>query len=404
MKKLIQLLVFAALVTTLALPALAQGTTPNNSGAAASGAQDDPAVKAADYEKFTKNVKTDPPTAYEAGKAYLAKYAKDGPDDQYIKYITKWVNNYEKLARREQLFKQLQDKQVPEAFATAKQVLVDFPDDLAVLFELSRAGFTTATTGGNKALTPDVVNYTKKTIQLIQSNKSFDPAKPFTAQEKNDYIGGLNYALGLLLQESQPTEAVTYFINAAQGDGASKKDPNTYALLYQLYAKNDYGKLKADYEARCKTPEQLDGQDCKDLTTKINQVVDHMVDALARAIAYADTSAKAADYATYRKSWMDDLTGFYKYRNNNTDTGLKELLAGITSRPLPKPGEAVTPSLYPASAAPTTGTTTPSSSSTTTPASTTTAPAKAGTTGAATTSQPASKNTSSKTTPKRAHN
>jgi len=320
--------------------------------------------------------------------------------------------SYEKVARREQLFEQLKNKQVAEAFTSAKTVLTDFPDDLGVLFELSRAGFTAAT-NGNPALTPDVVNYTKKTIQLIQRGKSFDPNKPFTAQEKNDYIGGLNYALGLLLQESQPGEAVTYFINAAQGDGASKKDPNTYALLYQIYAKNDYGKLKGDYEARCKTPEQLDGQDCKDLTTKINQVVDHMVDALARAIAYADASPKAAELATYRKSWMDDLTGFYKYRNNNSDTGLKELLASITNRPLPKPGEAVTPSLYPASAAPATSTsaptTTPSSTTTTAPKTTTPANSKTGSAATTTTSQPAGKSTtsqptgktsSSKTTPK----
>src|SRR4051812_3567207 len=99
MKKLIQLLVFTALVTTLALPAFAQGTTTNTSSTAA-GAQDDPTVKAADYEKFTKNIKTDPPTAYQAGKDYLAKYeAKDGPDDQYVKYIKNWVTKYEKIAR-----------------------------------------------------------------------------------------------------------------------------------------------------------------------------------------------------------------------------------------------------------------------------------------------------------------
>src|ERR1041384_5682229 len=121
MKKLIQLLVFAALVTTLALPALAQGGTTNTTSTAS--AQDDPAVKAADYEKFTKNIKTDPAAAYQAGKDYLAKYeAKDGPDDQYVKYIKNWVAKYEKIARHELLFDQLKNKQVNEAFATAKQV------------------------------------------------------------------------------------------------------------------------------------------------------------------------------------------------------------------------------------------------------------------------------------------
>src|SRR5215213_2720803 len=98
MKKLIRLLVFAALVATLALPALAQNTTttPANSGGTAA-AQDD-AEKLALYEKFRTNLKDNPPVAYEAGKEYLTKYeATDGPTDQYVSYIKKWVTSYDKI-------------------------------------------------------------------------------------------------------------------------------------------------------------------------------------------------------------------------------------------------------------------------------------------------------------------
>ena len=418
MKKLIQLLVFAALLMTLALPALAQ-TTPANNSASASSAQDDTEAKAKLYDQFRTNIKDHPDVAYQAGKDYLAKYeAKDGPDDQYIKYIKKWVTSYEKIARRQELINHLTNKQVDAAFASAKTVLADYPDDLGLLFDLARAGFTAAT-GGNKNNSADTITYAKRAIQLLQSGKSFDPNKPLSDKEKNDNIGLLNYGLGLLAQESSPAEATTYFINAAQTNGDMKKDPNIYALLYQIYAKNDYTKLKADYEAGCKTEEQLNSQVCKDLTTKVNQVVDRMIDALARAIAYTDASPKAAEFAQYRTAWMSDLTGFYKYRNNNSDTGLKELLASITSRPLPKPGEAIVPPLFP-QAAPTTpssgatttpGSTTGTSTTTTTAPKTTTTPAtNTKTTNSTTTqpnktttTQPTGKTTTSKPTPRRAH-
>ena len=412
MKKLIQLLVFAALVTTLAVPALAQASSANRYVAAAAGTQDSPEVKAAAYKQFTDNIKTNPSVAYEAGKAYLAKYeTTDGPDDQYVKYIKRWVTNYEKLARREQLFEQLKNKQYNEAFASAKQVLTDFPDDLGVLFELARAGFT-ASTGGNAANDAEAVNYTKRTIQLIQSGKSFDPNKPFTEKEKNDMLGNLNYALGLLLQKSSPGEAVTYFINAAQIESPAKKDPLTYYSLADIYETNDYGKLATQFNDSCKTEEQAKTQQCIDLKTKADQVVDHIIDALARAIAYSNSSPDAAKFEKARAAWTDSLTKYYKYRNHDSDTGLKELLASITTRPLPKPGEAVTPSLYPAApATPTTGTTTPGSTTNTAPSSTTTtqpktatpASTKTGNAVTTTTSQPAGKTSSSKTTPKRAH-
>ncbi|HKC65225.1 MAG TPA: hypothetical protein VKB86_16405 [Pyrinomonadaceae bacterium] len=416
MKKLIQLLVFAALLTAFALPALAQTTPANNSGSA-SAAQDDTEAKAKLYDQFRTNIKDHPDVAYQAGKDYLAKYeAKDGPDDQYVKYIKKWVTSYEKIARRQELINQLTSKQVDTAFTSARTVLTDYPDDLGLLYDLARAGFAAATSG-NKNNNADTITYAKRAIQLLQSGKSFDPNKPLSEQEKNSDIGLLNYGLGLLTQDTSPAEATTYFINAAQTGGDMKKDPNIYALLYQIYAKNDYTKLKADYEASCKTDEQLNSQACKDLTAKVNQTVDRMIDALARAIAYADASPKSAEFAQYRTAWMSDLTGFYKYRSGGSDTGLKELLASITSRPIPKPGEAINPPLFPqtspttpsSGAATTPGSTTGTATTTTTTPKTTTPATNTKTTNSTstqpnktTTTQPTGK-TTSKSSPRRAH-
>jgi hypothetical protein len=414
MKKLIQLFVFATLVTTFALPALAQTTPATGTTTTAASGQGDAEAKAALYDKFTKNIKTNPTLAYEAGKEYLQKYeATDGPTDQYIAYIKKWVTSYEKIARRQELLKQLSDKNYNEAFASSKQVLIDFPDDLVVLYPLSGAGLTAATSG-NEANNSDAVAYTKRTIQLVQSGKSFDPAKPLTPKERDEMLNNLNYALGFLLRKTAPNEAATYFINAAQLEGPHKTNPYTYYFLASAYEETEYSKLRSEYEAKCKTDEQLNSQECKDLTAKVNQVLDRMIDGLARAIAYSNTASNPAQFAQARTAWTEQITTLYKYRNNGSDTGLKELIASITSRPLPKPGEPVaplTPQTAPSSTtAPgqpsgTTGTPAGKATTSTTTAATGT---KQGTTSATTgsktmTPQPAGKTSSTKTTPRRSH-
>jgi hypothetical protein len=394
MKKLIRLLVFAALVATLALPTLAQ-TTP------AAATQDDAEAKTALYTKFTENRNSNPQVAYDAGKEYLQKYeAKDGAADQYVAYIKKWVDSYDKIARRNQLLQQLKDKNYNAAFAGSRQVLTDFPDDLGILYELAKAGLFAATSG-NESNNADAVNYTKRTIQLIQSGKTFEKDKPIA--NKDEILGGLNYSLGLLLKKSQPAEAATYFVNAAQHEGPSKKDPLTYSAIAEIYETTEYGKLSTQYNAECKTDEQIATPACVELKGKADRVVDRIIDALARAVAYSSTSPDAAKYAQARTEWTNQLTTYYKYRNNGSDAGLKELIAGITSKPLPKPGETVAPMTPASTTTPTQPSgTTSTQPSTTAPASTTTQPNGSK---AAPATQPAAGKTSSttKTTPKRAH-
>src|SRR3954469_9779013 len=134
MKKLIQLLVFAALVTTPAFTAWAQ-TTPAG-GTAAASAQDEDA-KAALYKKFLDCRTSNPACAYDAAKEYLQKYeATAAADDKIVPYLKKWMVSYEKVARRQQLIDQFNNKNYTGVFASAKDVVNDYPDDVDVLYLL----------------------------------------------------------------------------------------------------------------------------------------------------------------------------------------------------------------------------------------------------------------------------
>jgi hypothetical protein len=397
MKKLIRLTLFTALALAFSLPALAQ-TTPATTTTTPAATQDDAEAKAALYSKFRDNIKSNPQVAYEAGKEYLQKYeAKDGPSDQYVAYIKKWVTSYDKLARRNQFAEEIKAKNYNAVFITGKQILAEEPDDLGVLYELSKAGLFAATSN-NESNNADAANYARKTIQLIQSGRTFEQGKPIT--NKDDILGGLNYALGIFLRKTQPAEAVNYFISAASYEGFAKKDPQTYALLAATYEEAEYSKLRNDYNNNCKTDEQIASATCTDLTNKVNAVLDRMIDALARAIAYSKTVQNPAQYVAARNDWMTQVTALYKYRNNGSEAGLNELIAGVTSKPLPRPGDPAR-QMTPPTTTPTSSTTPPSSSTaqpvTTTPANTTTTKPNT------TTAQPTS-GAAKKTTPKRSRN
>ena len=80
------------------------------------------------------------------------------------------------------------------------------------------------------------------------------------------------------------------------------------------------------YSGKDETPES------KLALANINQIVDRMIDGYARAVALAGTNPL---YTQQKTVWNDSLTQWYKYRNNNTDTGMSQLVAGILSKPLP---------------------------------------------------------------------
>lgn len=292
------------------------------------------------YRKFTDSIKTQPLLALEAGKKYLQKYeAKDGPQDQLVRYIKIWVAANEKPTHKNQLLQHIVDNDYNSAFTLGKQVLTDFPDDLHILYELSKAGVLAAT-DGNEAHNADAVNYAKRVLQLIHVGKSFKWDKYFA--NKDDFLGSLNYSLGFLLKKSQPSEALNYFITAAEFGGIAQKDPQTYGFMANIY-KNEYKKLSAQLKVHCTTETAMKSPECIALKVRADQIMECMIDALARAVAYSDIGLRPAKHRQVRDKWMKFLTNNYKRHNNGSDRGLRELIANITSQPLPKPGETVEP-------------------------------------------------------------
>jgi len=388
MKKMINLLAIVATLALLALPVFAG--EPAWSAAADETLQDACSAesKTAIYGEFYNEIKGDQAKAYEAAKKYVA-CPTDSTDDAEVKriqYLKDFIAKYEKARRKDQVIDLVYSKSdFPKAFEAGRQVLADDPENLRTLIALSYAGYSAAV-AKNTSFSSEALGYAKKAIQLIDSGKTVDNWQPFTG--KDEALGYLYYTIGVLNAQN-PGEALPAFIKAAQYEGKIKKLPSTYAYIAGTYEAGPYAKMSANYktmyEGKDETPES------KLALANINQIIDRMIDAYARAVALAGTDPK---FQAGKTEWMEGLTTWYKYRHNQVTDGLNEMIASVLSKPLP-------PEPTPLTTLPASSPTTPASGTGTGQAATTT-PAGTGTpaTGAAT--NPTNKSTAPapKPTPK----
>jgi len=389
MKKFFGVLtIFAALVLTVAPARAVTGSAQTQTAApAASQGQCTDESKAAWYADFTKNRTTDAKAAYEAGKKYLTACPTE--EGQIPAYLKKWVAAYEKEARKlklNDLF--IRERKYAEAMTLAKELLADEPENVTPLIYLGYGGYVVAVTTKNESGNADAANYTRKAIQAIESGKAPENWSPF--KSKDDALGYLYYSLGYLERASNTTSALANFIKAATFESEIKKNPQTYVFITASY-EAEYAKQSAEYERLYKGKDET--PESKLAVANINQLVDRIIDALARAVASAATDAAGQQS---KAVWLARLTELYKFRNNNSDAGLNEMIAGVMAKPIPPVPTPLTslPAAPATSTTPTTNSTgSPANAATTAPVAkpaTTTAP-KTTTAAETATTKPATK-------------
>ena len=409
MKNLLRLMVLTLLV---AAPAFAQ-TAPANDEAKT-------AAYTAFYNAVTANKQDD---AYRLGKEYLTKYGSD--TDDYTKYIKSTVETYEKgqrAARIGEVFTAIsaadpKKADYNKAFTTGRQILQTEPNNLNVLINLGYAGYA-ASASSNASFNQEAVGYATKAINLIEQgskpedlypdNADFTEFYPF--KTRDDALAYLNFGLAEMNFKTNPKEAARYFSKAASYNSTIKTTPVVYQRLAAAY-ENVYSfnqraqKFQTDFGGKEETPESIAAQQ------ELFPIIDLLMDAHARVIAYSGTNAQ---YQAAKTNSQTLLNGYYQFRNDNKTDGLQDYTSGIQSKPLPEPGAMTAPTATPATSATpattatpqTTGTpsTPPAATTTTARPATTTAPPAATSRPAATTStgtvttQPATTNRPATTT------
>jgi len=323
MKTIIRLVATGATVAMLALP----GAAKVLSGQPWMQDQCTQENKDAWYATFRETFKTDQqPKAYEAAKKYLTACASE--DTDITKYLKRWVGAYEKEIRKVRLPQLLyNDKKYPDAYQLGKEILADEPENLKVLIDLGANGYLIAPLK-NPGLNADSLTYAKKAIQLLESGKTVDNWQPFSGRD--EALAYLNYTIGALTLEQDPASALTSLIKAVQFETQLKKSPLPYAYIGGAYESGPYAKQSDDYKTKYQGKDET--PESKLALANINQIVDRMIDAYARAVAAAGNDAK---YQTGKTAWTDSLTTWYKYRHNQSDAGMNEFVATVLSKPLP---------------------------------------------------------------------
>ena len=287
-----------------------------------------PENKLAWYTEFRATFKTDQNRAYDLAQKYLACPSEAGEESirNYLKNT--FVAVIDKARRTPRVAELVYDKKdYAKAFELGKQVLVDEPDNVKVLMDLAYAGYLAA---GSKVETfnADSVVYAKKAIQLLQAGTVPDNWAPYT--NKDEALSYLNNTIGVLTLHRNASEALPFLLKAAQFEGKLKKQPVTYGNIGDAYQTGPYDKLSTDYKTKFEGKDE--SPESKLALENINQVIDRMIDAYARAVALSGTDPV---YQATKKVWLETLTGWYKYRHNQSDVGLTDLIAGVMAKPLP---------------------------------------------------------------------
>ncbi|MBC8030556.1 MAG: hypothetical protein H7Z16_10635 [Pyrinomonadaceae bacterium] len=309
----------------------AQTATPSPAPAAAAAPAAPPGcsteAKLAWYTEFRAIFKTEQDKAYVLAQKYLACPTAAGEESIASYLRDKFVAPMDK-ARRGDKVKALvyEQKDYPKAFELGKQVLADEPENLRVLIDLAYAGYPASTKADT--FNADALTYAKKAIQLLESGRAPEIWDPYTG--KDEALAYLNNTIGVLTLPKAPAEALRYFLKAGQLEGKLKKDAITYGNIGDAYTDGPFKRLSDEYNRLYKDKDET--PESKLALENLNQVIDRIIDAYARAVALSGTDAASL---ARKKVWMDTLTGLYKFRNKDSDAGLPALIAAVMSKPLP---------------------------------------------------------------------
>ena len=363
MRNLIRLLTLGALAT-FALPAFAQ--TPAAAPAASPAAAQNPCEEAARGEMYTKyyelkgkkDAKGQPDPAaqkeaYGIGQEYLAKYASC--NDTYSKAVQKFVTQYGDAVRKVGNASELSDalyknKDYAKAFQLGNQMISADPENLSLLIQLGYAGYNAQSQKPSiTTFSPTALGYAKKAIELLEAGKT--PTEWVLFKSKDEALAYLNFAVGEYMIASDPAGAIPFYLKSFALESPVKTTAPAYARLAAAYQVGQYDPMQKEFTAKYGGKPETD--ESKFALNNLNQVMDRVIDAYARAVNLAGSSTDPKMIAD-KKVWMEALTGFYKFRNNDSITGLDAFIASATSKPLPAP---FTPQPYvpPATPAPSTG-------------------------------------------------
>lgn len=311
---------------------------------AAESCDNDGPAKVALYQKFLANYKLtgeEQKRADEFANEYINRYGgcSDEGDEKVTRFIRKWLVLYAKAVRESDCRTAAYQRQWAKAFEVCQVSVNENPESTEWPLLLALAGYANLTSGANatsgshdKSLNAEAAKMARRAVELIEAGKALPKWNPFASRD--EAIGFLHYSEGVFLFESAPADAAGAFLKAAQSNSSLKREATTYAYLASLYDLNELQQLIAEYRKNFAPPEAIPPKSQYDATAAgINKTLDRVIDAYARALSIMNSNPRADE--KLKASVTQRLTSYYKYRHQDSEAGLTELIAGVLQTPLP---------------------------------------------------------------------
>lgn len=201
-----------------------------------------------------------------------------------------------------------------DAFKLAPVWFGKHTDDVDSMRRLAIVG-SNAAIGGDNAYVADALKYGLQAVEMIEGDKR--PANIDAAQwadYKTKFLPGLYREVGVLSLRTGDNAGARTRLEKAIVLGTD--DPSTYAIVGQMNDE-EYVNLVNAYKA-------APAGAARDAALKKAQdQLDKVIDLYAHAIGL---TTGRAEFDTLRTQVMPALTDYYKFRHNNSDAGLQQLI------------------------------------------------------------------------------
>jgi hypothetical protein len=200
-----------------------------------------------------------------------------------------------------------------QAFKMGSARLAKNPDDVDLLRSLTVIA-SNETIKGNTTYAAQGQQYGAKAIELLEADKKpegVDDAK--WASYKAEALPALYRAMGIIAYKTSDNATAM----ARLGKAAEMKvnDPGVYLILSEL-TYDDYDRLTKLYNVAPAAEKAA-------ALAKAQAALDRVIETYAQAVGMTEGNAQ---YQQAHDALKEDVTKFYKFRHNNSDAGLQQLL------------------------------------------------------------------------------
>jgi hypothetical protein len=200
-----------------------------------------------------------------------------------------------------------------KAFKMGSGRLAKNPEDIDLLRSLTIIA-SNATIGNDNTYAAQGQQYGAKAIELLEADKrpeGVDEAK--WVAYKAETLPALYRATGIIAYKTN--DRATAVARLQKAADMKFNDPSIYLILSE-FTYDDYDRLTKEYNVApaAQKPAAL---------AKAQAALDRVIETYAQAVGMTEGDAK---YQQAHDAIKEEFTKFYKYRHNNSDQGLQQLL------------------------------------------------------------------------------